>query len=84
LPSRAEELDICTITTLKAIGSDAALGECTIGDTALPTGAAALTADYRGDGNYQSSISAAQTAHNHVVVVAIVVVDRAEAKARHC
>jgi hypothetical protein len=53
-------ISVCTVTTLKAVGSDAAVGECTIADTALPTGIAALTADYQGDGNYQSSISAAK------------------------
>ena len=50
---------VCTIT-LEASGSHAATGSCTLGDTELSLGAYSLTADYPGDGNYQSSVSSAQ------------------------
>jgi len=50
---------VCTIT-LQASGPNAAIGSCILGDTELSLGAYSLTADYAGDGNYQSSVSSAQ------------------------
>jgi Bacterial Ig-like domain (group 3) len=50
---------ICTIA-LAASSPDASTGSCTIGNSSLSLGAHSLTADYLGDGNYQSSISAVQ------------------------
>jgi Bacterial Ig-like domain (group 3) len=52
---------VCTIANLLPSGSNAATGNCTLGPTAIPLGAYSLTAAYRGDGNYQSSISSAQS-----------------------
>jgi hypothetical protein len=53
---------VCTITNLLSSGPDSATGSCPLfTDTELPTGRYALTADYQGDGNFQSSISAART-----------------------
>jgi hypothetical protein len=52
---------VCTISNLTAVGPDAASGTCP-GLTAdqLPAGNHGLTADYQGDGNYSSSVSAAR------------------------
>lgn len=50
---------VCTIS-LKASGPSTATGSCTLSDTELSLGAYSLTADYSGDGNYQSSVSSAQ------------------------
>ncbi len=50
---------VCTIS-LTASGPNAATGSCALGATELSLGAYSLTADYPGDGNYQSSVSAAQ------------------------
>ncbi len=52
---------VCTVASLEPVGTDAATGSCpALGDTLLAPGGHALTASYPGDGNYQSSISAAQ------------------------
>ena len=50
----------CTIT-LVASGPNTATGSCSLSDTGLSLGTHSLTADYPGDGNYQSSFSAAQS-----------------------
>ena len=50
----------CTIA-LVASGPNTATGSCSTSDTELSLGAHSLTADYLGDGNYQSSLSAAQS-----------------------
>jgi hypothetical protein len=50
---------VCTLS-LKASGPSTATGSCTLSDTQLSLGAYSLTADYPGDGNYQSSVSSAQ------------------------
>jgi hypothetical protein len=53
---------ICTIGDLRAVGPNAATGTCpALGNTALAAGSYSLTANYGGDGNYQSSISSAQS-----------------------
>ena len=52
-------ITVCTIT-LEASGPNAATGSCALSDTELSLGTYSLTADYPGDGNYQSSISSAQ------------------------
>ena len=50
---------VCTIT-LRATGSNTSSGTCpSLRATQLPPGAYALTGDYLGDGNYQSSVSPA-------------------------
>ena len=52
---------VCTITDLKPVGTNAATGSCpALSDTQLAPGSYALTANYAGDGNYQSSVSSAQ------------------------
>jgi Bacterial Ig-like domain (group 3) len=51
---------ICAIS-LKPSGPSTATGRCTLNDTELSLGAHSLSADYPGDGNYQSSVSAAQS-----------------------
>ena len=51
---------VCTIT-LQPAGPNTAVGSCpTLSGTQLPPGSYALTANYQGDGNYQSSASSAQ------------------------
>jgi hypothetical protein len=64
----------CTIT-LAASGPNSASGSCSPNDTGLSLGSHSLTATYPGDGNYQSSISAArsllitnQTGHGYWLV----------------
>jgi Bacterial Ig-like domain (group 3) len=52
---------LCTITNLLPSAANAATGTCTLSPTALPLGGYAPTAVYRGDGNYQSSLSSAQS-----------------------
>jgi len=59
VPVRSGGTTVCTIT-LEASGPNAATGTCTLSDTELSLGAYSLTADYPGDGNYQSSVSSAQ------------------------
>ncbi len=49
----------CTIA-LVASGPNTASGSCSLSDSGLSLGTHSLTADYRGDGNYQSSISTAR------------------------
>ena len=51
---------VCTIT-LVASGPNTATGSCSMSDTGLSLGTHSLTADYPGDGNYQGSVSAAQS-----------------------
>ena len=52
---------VCTVGDLQPSGPDTATGSCpALGSTQLPTGNYGLTAVYRGDGNYQSSVSATQ------------------------
>ena len=52
---------VCTITDLRPSGADTATGSCpALKPAQLPPGDYALTADYRGDGNYQASVSAPQ------------------------
>jgi hypothetical protein len=52
---------VCTITNLQVSGPDTATGSCPpLSSGQLPTGNHALTADYQGDGNFQSSVSSAQ------------------------
>ena len=52
---------VCTITDLNAAGPNAATGSCPpLSGTELPPGSHGLTANYPGDGNYQSSVSSAQ------------------------
>ena len=52
---------LCTIA-LHATGSNTSSGSCpSLRGTQLPSGAYALTADYLGDGNYQSSVSPARS-----------------------
>jgi hypothetical protein len=50
----------CTITLVSS-GPNTATGSCSLSDTVLSLGAHSLTADYPGDGNYQSSVSAAHS-----------------------
>lgn len=50
---------VCTIR-LKPSSPTTATGSCTLSDTQLSLGAYSLSADYPGDGNYQSSLSSAQ------------------------
>ena len=50
----------CTIT-LAGSGPDTATGTCSLSDTGLSLGSHSLTASYLGDGNYQSSVSAARS-----------------------
>ena len=51
---------VCTITDLTPVGTNAATGTCpALNDNQLPPGGYALTANYPGDGNYQSSVSSA-------------------------
>ena len=51
---------ICTISNLTPVGTNAATGTCpALVDNQLPPGNYALTANYPGDGNYQSSVSSA-------------------------
>ncbi len=50
---------ICTIS-LSASAGNAASGSCTLGDNQLSLGSYSLTANYPGDGNYQTSASSAQ------------------------
>jgi hypothetical protein len=51
---------LCTIE-LQPAGLDTAAGSCpTLSGTQLPPGTYALTANYQGDGNYQSSVSSAR------------------------
>ena len=52
---------LCTIE-LQPAGPNAAAGSCPpLSGTQLPPGTYALTANYQGDGNYQSSVSSART-----------------------
>ncbi len=52
---------VCTIHDLKPSGTNAATGICPmLSANQLPEGNYALTAEYPGDGNYTSSVSAAQ------------------------
>jgi hypothetical protein len=52
---------VCTIA-LHSTGSNTSSGTCpSLGGTQLAPGAYALTANYPGDGNYQSSVSAARS-----------------------
>jgi hypothetical protein len=52
---------VCTIT-LQPTGANSASGSCpTLSGTQLPPGTYALTANYPGDGNFQSSVSSAQS-----------------------
>jgi hypothetical protein len=51
---------VCTITDLKPVGTNAATGTCpSLNNNQLLPGSYALTANYPGDGNYQSSVSSA-------------------------
>jgi Domain of unknown function (DUF4214)/Bacterial Ig-like domain (group 3) len=51
---------VCTISDLTPVGTNAATGTCpALNDNQLPPGGYALTANYPGDGNYQSSVSSA-------------------------
>jgi hypothetical protein len=51
---------VCTMTDLTPVGTNAATGTCpALNDNQLPPGGYALTANYPGDGNYQSSVSSA-------------------------
>ena len=53
---------ICTVSSLHPSGPDTSTGTCpAFGTSQLATGEYDLTADYLGDGNFQSSASAAQT-----------------------
>ena len=53
---------VCTVTDLHPSGPNTSAGTCpALGASQLPTGGYDLTADYEGDGNFQSSVSAAQT-----------------------
>ena len=53
---------LCTVSDLHPSGPDTSTGSCpALGAGQLATGDYDLTADYQGDGNYQSSVSAAQT-----------------------
>jgi hypothetical protein len=53
---------VCTITDLKPVGTNAAAGTCpALSDSQLAPGSYALTANYPGDGNYQSSVSSDQS-----------------------
>ena len=52
---------VCTVDNLLPSGPDTATGTCPpLGPDQLSTGDGALTADYQGDGNFQTSVSAAQ------------------------
>ena len=52
---------VCTIA-LQPATSDTSSGSCpALGDTQLPPGKYALTANYPGDGNFQSSVSSARS-----------------------
>ena len=52
---------VCTIAKLEPSGPNGATGTCpALSPTQLPPGTYALTADFPGDGNYQSSVSSAQ------------------------
>ena len=52
---------VCTIT-LQPASPNTASGSCpALGGTQLPPGKYALTANYPGDGNYQSSVSSARS-----------------------
>ena len=51
---------VCTIT-LAGSGPNTATGTCSLSDTKLSLGSHSLTASYPGDGNYQSSVSAARS-----------------------
>ena len=51
---------VCTITGLTPVGTNTATGTCpALNDDQLPPGSYSLTANYPGDGNYQSSVSSA-------------------------
>jgi hypothetical protein len=51
---------VCTISDLTPVGTNAATGACpALSNNQLPPGNYALTANYPGDGNYQSSVSSA-------------------------
>ena len=53
---------VCTVGDLRPSGPDTSTGSCpSLGASQLATGDYDLTADYRGDGNFQSSVSAAQS-----------------------
>ena len=53
---------VSAISDLRATGRNAAAGSCrALGNVRLPSGDYALTANYQGDGNFQSSVSSAQT-----------------------
>jgi hypothetical protein len=53
---------VCTISNLTALGSNAAAGTCpALTANQLAAGSQGLTADYLGDGNYSSSVSAARS-----------------------
>ena len=51
---------VCTIN-LAGSGPNTASGTCSLSDTRLSLGSQSLTASYPGDGNYQSSVSAARS-----------------------
>ncbi len=52
---------VCTINHLSRVGPNAGAGGCApLSPTVLPAGTYSLTADYSGDGNFQSSISSAR------------------------
>ncbi len=52
---------VCTIT-LRPAGANSATGSCpTLSSTQLPPGTYALTANYPGNGNFQSSVSSARS-----------------------
>ena len=50
---------LCVIS-LRASAANAASGSCSLSDNQLSLGSYSLTANYPGDGNYQSSVSSAQ------------------------
>jgi hypothetical protein len=52
-------ITLCTIS-LRASATNAASGNCTLSDNELSLGSYSLTANYPGDGNYQTSVSSAQ------------------------
>jgi hypothetical protein len=53
---------VCTISNLSPSGPNTATGSCAaLSDTDLSSGTYSLTANYPGDGNYQSSISSAHS-----------------------
>ena len=52
---------VCTINHLSQVGPNVSTGSCPpLSDTELTAGTYSLTADFPGDGNFQSSVSSAQ------------------------